>query len=53
MLHRYYVTGWCDRFSNWIAESIECRSMKVARERFKTTNPTLKRVRVYKNRRDN
>ena len=53
MLARYYVTGWCDRFGQWVAESIECRSMKIAKDRFKTSNPTLKRVRVYKNRRDN
>lgn len=48
MLARYYVTGWSGRFSNWVAESIVSKNMKVAKERFKTTNPSLKKIKAYK-----
>ena len=48
MLHRYYVTGRCDRFGQWVAESIECRSKQVAKEMFKTTYPTLKKLKAYR-----
>lgn len=48
MLARYYVTGWCDRFGQWMAESIVANNMKVAKERFKTTNPSLKKIKAYK-----
>ena len=48
MLARYYVTGWCDRFGRWVAESIECRNKQVAKEMFKTTYPTLKKLKAYR-----
>ena len=48
MLCRYYVTGWCDRFSNWVAESIVAQNMKLAKERFKVANPSLKKIKAYK-----
>ena len=48
MLGRYYVTGWCGRFGQWMAESIVAKNMKVAKERFKTTHPTLKKIKAYK-----
>ena len=48
MLCRYYVTGWCGRFSNWVAESIVAQNMKLAKERFKTANPSLKKIKAYK-----
>jgi hypothetical protein len=48
MLCRYYVTGWCGRFSNWVAESIVAKNMKLAKERFKLTNPSLKKIKAYK-----
>jgi hypothetical protein len=48
MLARYYVTGWCGRFSQWVAESIVANNMKLAKERFKTTNPSLKKIKAYK-----
>ena len=48
MLARYYVTGWCDRFSNWVAESIVSKNMKLAKERFKTANPSLRKIKAYK-----
>jgi hypothetical protein len=48
MLGRYYVTGWCGRFSNWVAESIVAQNMKLAKERFKLTNPSLKKIKAYK-----
>jgi len=48
MLARYYVTGWSNRFSNWIAEHIESKNMVMAKERFTTKYPTLKRIKAYK-----
>jgi hypothetical protein len=48
MLCRYYVTGWCDRFGSWVADSIVTTNMKSAKERFKTTNPHLRKIRAYK-----
>ena len=48
MLARYYVTGWCGRFSQWVAESIVANNMKLAKERFKLTNPSLKKIKAYK-----
>jgi hypothetical protein len=48
MLARYYVTGWSNRFSNWIAEHLEAKNMVMAKERFVTKYPTLKRIKAYK-----
>jgi len=48
MLARYYVTGWCDRFGQWVAESIECRSKQVAKEMFKASHPALKKLKAYR-----
>ena len=48
MLCRYFVTGWCDRFGYWVADSLVTTSMKVAKERFKLTNPSLKKIKAYK-----
>lgn len=48
MLARYYVTGWCDRFGQWVAESIVTSNMKAAKERFKLANPSLKKIKAYK-----
>lgn len=48
MLCRYYVTGWCDRFGQWVADSIVTNNMRLAKERFKLTNPSLKKIKAYK-----
>jgi len=53
MLARYYVTGWSNRFGNWVAEHLEAKNMVVAKERFTTKYPTLKRIKAYKLRREN
>jgi hypothetical protein len=48
MLARYYVTGWSGGFGRWIAESLEAKSMAVAKQRFATKYPTLKTIKAYK-----
>jgi hypothetical protein len=48
MLARYYVTGFSERFGMWVAESIEAKNMKVAKVRFKISNPMLKKLKAYK-----
>ena len=48
MLCRYYVTGWCDRFGQWVADSIVTNNMRKAKERFKLTNPSLRKIKANK-----
>ena len=48
MLARYYVTGWSNRFGNWVAEVLEAKSKQSARERFTFKYPTLKTIKAYK-----
>lgn len=48
MLARYYVTGWSGRFGMWIAEHLEAKSKAVAKERFVSKYPTLKKIKLYK-----
>ena len=45
--NRYYVTGWSRRFSDWIAESVDTSSMKLAKEHLKTKYPSLIKLRAY------
>jgi len=44
---RYYVTGWSRRFGDWIAESIDTTSAKLAKEHLKTKYPSLIRLKAY------
>jgi hypothetical protein len=53
MLARYYVTGWSGRFSMWIAESLEAKNKAIAKERFLSKYPTLKKIKMYKLRGEN
>ena len=53
MLARYYVTGFSNRFGNWIAEVVEAKSMEIAKIRFGLTYPTLKTIKAYKFRGEN
>lgn len=46
MPYNYYVRGWSGRLGLWIDEPMECRSKQEAREMFKSSNPTLKKVHV-------
>ena len=46
-MHRFYVTGFSNRFGMWIAETYECKSRAKARERFVALYPTLKNVKAY------
>ena len=48
MLAKYYVTGWSNRYGNWVAEHLEAKNMQVAKERFLTKYPTLKKLKAYK-----
>ena len=48
MLAKYYVTGWSNRFGNWVAEVVEAKSMEVAKFRFGLKNPSLKTIKAYK-----
>ena len=41
-------TGWSGRFGMWIAESLEAKSKAVAKERFLSKYPTLKKIKLYK-----
>jgi len=44
---RYYVTGFSARFSNWMCETIEAKSMDAAKQKFTARYPTLKRIKAY------
>jgi hypothetical protein len=46
-MHRFYVTGFSNRFGMWIAETYECKSRAKARERFVAKYPTLKGIKAY------
>jgi hypothetical protein len=48
MLAKYYVTGWSNRFGNWVAEVVEAKNMEIAKFRFGLTHPTLKTIKAYK-----
>ena len=48
MLAKYYVTGWNNRFGNWVAEVVEAKNKEIAKFRFGLTHPTLKTIKAYK-----
>lgn len=47
MFHRFYVTGWSTRIGCWVPEVIEAKNKTAAKERFKLSCPTLKKVKAY------
>lgn len=44
---RYYVTGWSNRFSCWMCETFEAKSMEAAKQRFNAQYPGLKKIKSY------
>lgn len=47
MLGRFYVTGYSTRFSNWMCETLEAKTMEAAKQKFVARYPTLKKIKAY------
>lgn len=47
MMIRFYVTGFSTRFSNWMCETIEAKTMDAAKQKFTARYPTLKKIKAY------
>lgn len=47
MLGRFYITGYSARFSNWMCDTIEAKSLEAAKQAFTAKYPNLKKIKAY------